>query len=939
MDTTTSTIKEALDLFHDPGDVVELRIPKAGRYKTVAGYFDDFQHAAEAAVKWSGQVDSVYFSLNQVDPACLARYANRLENYADTLTTDSNIIQRRWFLIDCDPTRPAGVSSTDAEHKSSFAVGRAIREFLDAAGWPEPIRCDSGNGAHLHYALDLANDNASSTILQNCLEALALHFDTDVVKIDTTTWNASRVCKLYGTLAGKGDSIPERPHRIARILGRPETIKPVTRTQLEALAASLPKDEKQRMGRVTGHGDALDVEEWLRKYGVDVRYSTEYAGRIGRGKRYILEACPWNAEHTNGAAYVIQFESGAIAAGCHHNGCAGRTWKDLRDLFEPNRGQSTNRTISSGFSSNGQPASEPGKLPRRSLSDLGNAERLIDRHGLDLRWCDPWAKWLVWDGARWKVDDTRAIHRKAKDTVRRIYAEAGEADDPKDREEIASHAGKSESNQRINAMLERARADVAILPDDLDTDPWLFNVQNGTIDLRTGTIRPHNRTDLITKVAPFNHDSEATCPNFLDFVAQIMDGDQALIDFLQRVFGYALSGSIREQVMFIFNGLGANGKSTLLDLFLATTGDYGSQTPTDTLMVKRGESIPNDIARLRGTRLVTAVESEDGRRLSESLVKQMTGGDRMTARFMRAEWFEFKPQFKVILGTNHKPTIKGTDHAIWRRIRLVPFKVTIPDAKQDKDLVEKLRAELPGIFNWALAGCLAWQRDGLAMPAAVSAATANYRAESDILAGWMTDCCVIDPTATETAKALYESYVQWCQDAEENSVTQRTFGTRLTERGFDRFKGTGNIGMWLGIALKRDQNGSQDSEELPNEETEKRDSDAENDQVSYPSYPENRINSLDFSSKPLSRNQGNLGNLGNSAAEEPPPGPGNPDDTLSDLEAAFPHSNGVVRCSHPECEAVLDAPSLRVFGVCTNHMTPEQYDRWLPMKHEYEVQA
>lgn len=447
-----------------------------------------------------------------------------------------------------------------------------------------------------------------------------------------------------------------------------------------------------------------------------------------------------------------------------------------------------------------------------ALTDLGNARRLVVRHGRDLRFCYAWDKWLIWDGQRWRVDDTGEIVRRAKQTVRAILAEAAAATDDAKAKDLAKHALRSQSAARIMEMIKLAESEpeIPVTTEALDVDPWLLNVTNGTIELRTGVLRPPDRADLITKVAPVAYDSGATCPTFDAFLSSILNGSAPLIRFVQRAIGYALTGSTREQAMAICYGSGSNGKTTLLDLVLDLMGEYGMQTSSETMMAKHGDAIPNDIARLRGARFVTAVETEQGRRLNESLVKQLTGGDRVSARFMRSEWFDFKPTFKLWMGTNHKPVIKGTERAIWRRIRLIPFAVTIPDDEQDKDLPEKLRAELPGVLQWALRGCLDWQREGLAPPEAVTEATNGYRAEMDVLATWVADCCVTTPSVRAEAKLLYRSYSEWCEQNGERAESQRGFGQRLGERGYTPGK-SGDKRYWRGIGvLAEDQPGGTD---------------------------------------------------------------------------------------------------------------------------------
>jgi putative DNA primase/helicase len=317
-----------------------------------------------------------------------------------------------------------------------------------------------------------------------------------------------------------------------------------------------------------------------------------------------------------------------------------------------------------------------------------------------------------------------------------------------------------------------------------DIDNYLLNTNSGTINLRSGELQEHRREDLITKLAPVEYGVDKA-PNFLSFLDQIMENNVDLIGFLRRSCGYALTGDTSEQCMFIHYGLGANGKSTFMRAFSSALGDYAVQTPADTLLIKRNEGIPNDIARLKGARVVTASEAEDGKRLAESMIKQMTGGDKLAARFMRQEWFEFEPTFKVFLATNHKPIIRGTDHAIWRRIRLVPFQVTIPPKEQDKELLGKLQGELSGILAWALSGCLEWQKVGLRPPDEVRQATGAYKKEMDVLGTFLSDCCKTGSELHASAADIYSSYKQWAEGNGEYVLSQKRLGKYLSERGFE----------------------------------------------------------------------------------------------------------------------------------------------------------
>lgn len=458
------------------------------------------------------------------------------------------------------------------------------------------------------------------------------------------------------------------------------------------------------------------------------------------------------------------------------------------------------------------PAIDPWAFP---TTDTGNAERLVARHGPDLRYCHPWQKWLVWDGQRWRTDQTAEVRRRAKETARAIYAEAAAVradawhDDKQAqarRQELAGWARRTEAKERREALITLAQSEegLPVLPEQLDADPWLFNCHNGTLNLRTGALRPHRREDLLTKLAPVPYDSNATCPTWLAFLHTIMDGNTDLIGFLQRLTGYALTGVIREHVLVSFYGTGSNGKSTFLETVLALVGDYGWQAPPDLLLLKSNEGHPTDLASLFGVRLATCIETASGRRLDEARMKQLTGGDQICARRMREDFWTFRPTHKLVLGTNHKPVMTTTDHGTWRRQKLVPFTITIPDDHQDPTLPDKLRAEWPGILRWAAEGCLQWQQQGLGTPHAIREATQAWRDESDALGGFLAACCEINPLSEATSKELYEAYLRYCETNNDEPLKQKSFSHQLGERGFEQGR-TKRQRFWSGVRLRSNQ--------------------------------------------------------------------------------------------------------------------------------------
>jgi hypothetical protein len=335
-------IRRTLKVLLEPGSVAELRVPKTKR-GTKSGYYNNREMLAHDAVRLSdtldGGAEGVYMTLNPVYPTLLARADNQWEDYARHTTKDDEIVRRHWLLIDCDPVRPAGISSTDAEHEAALARARSIRDWLQTLGWPEPIFADSGNGAHVLSRIDLSNDTHSTNLIARVLSAVNLRFGDDVVTVDTTTHNASRLVKLYGTRTTKGSSTEERPHRLSRLLEEPSELVPVAREQLEAVAAMVP--EKPRKDR--SNTGRFDLAGWIEEHSLEVAKEGNWDGD---GRKYVLATCPWNPEHTDRAAYIVQFSNGAIAAGCHHNGCSGKDWYALRDTLESSwreaHGQSRN---------------------------------------------------------------------------------------------------------------------------------------------------------------------------------------------------------------------------------------------------------------------------------------------------------------------------------------------------------------------------------------------------------------------------------------------------------------------------------------------------------------------------------------------------------------------------------------------------------------------
>ncbi len=450
----------------------------------------------------------------------------------------------------------------------------------------------------------------------------------------------------------------------------------------------------------------------------------------------------------------------------------------------------------------------------KACTDLGNAEWFIAQQKNDLRYCPQLKQWLGWGGDRWEVDWAGLVFQQAKATVRLIEQEIELAgDNQKLRDEITAHCKRSQALPRIKAMIKLVQSDpeMQIAMADLDVDSMFLNCQNGTVDLKTGELLPHSRDHFITKSTLISYDKGAACPKWLAFLDKIMAGNQGTIAYLQRIIGDALTASMKEQCFFIFNGFGANGKSTFLEIIRKVLGDYAMHTPSSTLLTNN-MAIRNDLARLRGSRFVSAVEIGIGKKLDEALAKELTGGDPITSRFLFREYFEQKPSFKLFVAANYKPEIRGMDHGIWRRIRLIPFNVILSDDEIDRDLPGKLEAELPGILTWAVQGCIDWQKHGLVMPDEVRSATLEYQEESDILSKFLEDRCEQGRDAVISIKNLYDIYRAWSEENADDVLTKKTFGHFMKQRGFKQRKNDG-IRFWVGLAIKVTEARSDDSKE------------------------------------------------------------------------------------------------------------------------------
>jgi putative DNA primase/helicase len=410
-----------------------------------------------------------------------------------------------------------------------------------------------------------------------------------------------------------------------------------------------------------------------------------------------------------------------------------------------------------------------------AFSDEVLAQNFIEQRRTDLSYTASWGKWLLWDGRRWVQDEKLA----AFSLVRQFCYEQAQQAESREAKGIAS-AGTVAAIERL------ARADqrIAVALNEWDIDPWVLNTPAGTIDLRTGIIRDCNPADKLTKIVGIAPDWNCPIPLWMAFLDTVTSGNPDLITYLQRVAGYSLTGSTAEHSIFFIFGTGANGKTTFINTITACTGEYHRVAPIETFTASSTERHPTELAGLRGARLVTAVETEEGRRWDESKIKALTGGDPISARFMRQDFFQFTPQFKLIIAGNHKPGLRSVDEAIRRRFNLIPFTRTIPPADRDAGFPEKLKAELPGILAWMIDGCTAWQKQGLQPPQIVTDATYAYLEAEDGVSAWIEEHCRRDPDSFATSTALFTSWSEWAAKHGEYVGTVRKLVSTLESKGF-----------------------------------------------------------------------------------------------------------------------------------------------------------
>ncbi|TWT76203.1 hypothetical protein CA13_66940 [Planctomycetes bacterium CA13] len=801
-----------LSWLHEPGDVFEIRsikCPDANGSKwtaTVAGWFDDPKQASQAVeMLEQRQPPAIYVTLNPCDDALLARGNNRLIEKASQTTSDHDIQSRRWLFVDIDPVRPAGVSSTQSEHDHAEQLAERIRAEMTALGWSEPLFGMSGNGFYLLYRINLTNDADSTALVGSVLAELKSRFDTEHAEVDTTAVNSARIVKVLGTVARKGEHYQpadkpqgtHRPHRQSWFVIPHTMPQIVTAEQLRAFAGDQKEPTvdpmKKKNGLVLPDKNEWDLRQWIDDHNVPVGKSRPWKGS---GRRWVLnESIPGLCTHdADGAAFITQGPTGAIAAGCQHDHCTW-DWRDLRQHYEPGC-YDANVRQKAGKADPPQTIGEGSKddtgdlLSESGRTDAANADRFIDRFATELLYIPPWRKWLTWDGARWHDDDGIGVMQRAKRYGRNLWHKLAEAAQHVDRDElgrIQTYVKSTNHRRRIEDFTCLAAVDerIVCVVDELNEDPNLLNVANGTVDLSTGCLRAHNPADRITQLANVVYDPTATCQKWIETLNLIFSDDAELIGYVQKLLGYSMTGDTGEHILPIAYGSGCNGKSTIWNVVTELLGDYAGLA-NDALLLGDKDNHPTEKASLYQKRFMAISEPERGASLREARVKELTGDRTITARRMHEDFWSFDRTHTFWLSTNHLPRIDGIDDGIWRRVKLIPFLVDLrtkvkPIADFDRWLVTN---EGPGILNWLVQGHLAYQREGLQEPQTVVDATKEYRTESDPLGEFLAEYCVVEANAIAPAAELYRLY----SEEHKGRWSKTAFGRAMAER-FDKLRG------------------------------------------------------------------------------------------------------------------------------------------------------
>ena len=830
----------------------------------IFGKFHDRKGGTDGAVVASNAA-ALKYAERMADAGALAIWASVNQLVFDIMERPNNgkisksgVAAYRFLSIDFD-NRPKGggkVCATDEEHKQ---VKQRARNFIAEVGGdlPKPLVVDTGNGCLLLFLIDLPNDESGYHLMARLAASLAGRWSDERVDLDTdVVKDPSRVLGMVGTVNANKEERPEegRAARMRRIMSK--ELPPREKIDAESFRrwaerhiAEHPPKVEPKPSKATKRADSTDIFADDRDRATSGRSEADIAFLMKAGRAYLAKCAPavegqQGDKHTfNVAGHLLGFVTdGSKGARLsvdevadlmdeEWNGRCEPPWDDA-ELRRKVWSAATNGTARPNkvvhvYDDNGwaesvgvsttmekQGADEDGERARRKLisgktyrpNDIGNADLFADYYANDVRYVHEWKQWIVWGGKRWSLDNRGTVRSLAMKLVRSVMADVAKTiSGDEERQRYLKHVAASHQRNKVEAMISLAESLMSMTANELDTDVWLLNVENGTIDLRTGKLRRHRRDDLITKMSPVNHAAQADCPRWREHIDTVTDGDADLADYLQRAAGYCMTGSIGEQCFFLLYGQGNNGKTVFVDVMKKVVGDYGVSAPDTLLMDSRQRGVNRaDEAELRGVRFASLSEPNEGERINEKKVKQLTN---KTVNAMRkyGDPESFDATHKIWLDTNHKPKTNATDLGFWRRVKMIPFVVNIPIGKRIKDYDDVLASEEgSGILRWMLDGLVAWQERGLTdEPRAMVEAVNDYRNESDILGQFLADETQDNDAGFVEKAKLYDCYKRWCSSngmEPKYTLTMPTLTKRLKERGYAE-KRTATERGWSGLEL------------------------------------------------------------------------------------------------------------------------------------------
>lgn len=797
--------------------VCEVRVLKSDAYKTTySGYFNDLNTAFAEAGRYDG-LGNVYFVMNPVTPDVMSRRsAGKIVKAGQGETTkDTDITARRWLLFDFDPERASGISATEGEKAAALAVMENAGRVLALHGFRPPVVCDSGNGYHLLYRIDLPNDAEAAKLVKGVLGAASLLFSTEAVKVDRQVFNAARITKFYGSMAVKGKSTDERPHRRSAILAVPEQIETTPADILkDFVKAYMPEPQKREYAQRAG-GREFDLDRWLDEHGVRIRERVQTSD----GTRYVLEdGCPFNPEHKGKDAVIFKHQSGGIGFKCFHNSCADRRWQDFRQLYEPDaydKGyRPTSREAFAGTVPQDQAETAGKDFPqfinplegaearrRYTLDDIGAARLFADNYRDRLRYLPEYKSWFVYSEGVWLQDSGDVLARRCAkmlaDYVWSIVppppkpAQPGEEPEKDEFKDVRKHYAKYRSLNWRKTLLQDSQDELSGKSADFDRQPLYFNCKNGTLDLSTMQLHSHRPADMLSKQADVVYDPGARCPRFEQFIDEITEGDKDRARMLQKVLGYALKGEANEECYFnVVGEKTRNGKGTLFDTVLHLFGSYGAQIAFETIAkvgAKDGSRATPDLARLIGTRFVLTNEPDKGIFVNEALLKQITGNDDVIARPLYGAPIQFKPVFKLFITANSRPNVSDDSLFASGRVKVIPFTHHFTEAERDTYLKSKLRTKeaLSGILNWLLVGYGMYCMEGLKDTQEMQELVNSYRKENDYVGQYLSERVTYTeggPGKRVTLRAMRQDYDLWCTTARITPLGLKSFKQELEKR-------------------------------------------------------------------------------------------------------------------------------------------------------------